>query len=117
MKNILVASVLIVATAGQASAQRAFTSAGEGSVACGKYLEVRANRGDVSNVVGWTWGYMTAYNQWSTYPPITDFPANHTVVAYLDKHCRENPLDTVIQGVVQLVGDIGGFRPPPRIKR
>lgn len=116
MKKILVAAVLIVTTASPASAQRGFVSAGQGSTACGKYLEVRENQGDVTSVVGWAWGYMTAYNQWSTYPQVNDVPASSTVLAYLDKHCRENPLDAVIHGVIQLVADLGGFRPPPRKK-
>lgn len=116
MKNIL-AALLIAATFGAANAQRAFTNAGQGAVACGKYLDVRAKQGDVDDVVGWVWGYISAYNQWSTFPPIDEVPASHTVLAYLDKHCRDNPLDRLVQGVILLVADLGGFRPPPSRKR
>lgn len=119
MKNTLLAAAILATliAAPPADAQRAFTSGGHGNVECGKYLKVRADRGDVDAIVAWTWGYMTAYNQWSTYPQINQFPADHTVLAYLDKHCRDNPLDNVLQGIVELVGDVGGFRPPPRNKR
>ena len=118
MKRTLLAALLVtLAVAPTANAQRAFNSGGQGNVECGKYLKVRADRGDVDTIVAWTWGYMTAYNQWSTHPQVNEFPADHTVLAYLDKHCRENPLDMVITGVVQLIGDLGGFRPPPRNKR
>lgn len=120
MKTTLLAAAL-VATAlfalPDAHAQRPFYSAGAGSVQCGEYLKARENRQDVGEVVSWAWGYISGYNQWSTYPQIQDFPATNTVTAYLDKHCRDNPLDTVLQGTVALVADLGGFRPPPRNKR
>lgn len=117
LKNTIFAVLLAVATATPASAQRPFTSGGEGTIECGRYLQGRENRANGDNIVGWVWGYMTAYNQWSAFPPINDFPADHTVLAYLDKHCRDNPLDRLLQGVVQLVADLGGYRPPPRNKR
>ena len=119
MKSTLLAAALLAAltVTPTATAQRAFNSGGHGNVECGKYLQFRADRADADTIVAWTWGYMTAYNQWSTHPQINQFPADHTVLAYLDKHCRDNPLDTVLQGIIALVADMGGFRPPPRGKR
>lgn len=119
MKRTLLAAALLAASTvtPPANAQRAFNSGGQGNAECGKYLQVRADRGDLDTIVAWTWGYMTAYNQWSTYPQINQLPSEHTVLAYLDKHCGDNPLDTVLQGIIALVADLGGFRPPPRNKR
>lgn len=119
MKRALLAALFVTAVASQpaAHAQRAFTSGGASAVTCGAYLKAREDRQDMSYIASWVWGYISGYNQWSTYPQINDFPSEGTVVAYFDKHCRENPLETLMQGTVALVADLGGFRPPPRNKR
>lgn len=118
MKRALLATLLAaLIVAPTANAQRRFYAGGEANLKCGEYLQAREKRQDVDGVVSWTWGYITAYNQWSTAPSIDKFPEHSTVIAYLDKHCRDNPLDSIIQGVGELIGDMGGFRMPPRNKR
>lgn len=117
MKRTLLAATLVAAFLPAAHAQRAFTSAGAGVLSCGDYLKWRENRQDIREISSWTWGYISGYNQWSTYPQVQEFPSDSTVAAYLDKYCREYPLGNIFQGIVALVADLGGFRPPPRDKR
>lgn len=111
--TLLAASVV----APTAHAQRQFTGGGAGNMKCGDYLQARERQQSVDGVVSWTWGYITAYNQWSTAPAIDSFPERNTIIAYLDKHCRDNPLDVILQGVGEMIGDLGGFKFPPRSKR
>lgn len=110
MKNILVAAALLstLTVTSTANAQRAFYAVGEGNVKCGDYLQARERKQDVDGVVSWTRGYITAYNQWSTAPSIDSATERSTIIAYLDKHCRDNPLNTIIQGVGKLVAELGG---------
>lgn len=116
-QTALLTVTLFAAVLPAAHAQRAFEGAGAGVLTCGDYLKWRESKRDIRELSSWTWGYISAYNQWSTYPPVREFPSDSTVAAYLDKHCRDNPLDSVFQGIVALVADLGGFRPPPRGKR
>ena len=117
MKNFVVAAVLIVATAGQASAQRAFYAMGDANIKCGEYLQARERRQNFDGLTSWTLGYITAYNQWSPSPSIDTFPERSTVIAYFDKYCRDNPLDSLITGVGQMISDLGGHSFAPRDKR
>jgi hypothetical protein len=115
LNHALLAALLATALP-TAHAQRSFVAGGVGAVNCGEYLKARESRQDVGEAVRWVWGYVSGYNQWSTYPQINVFPADSTVIAYLDKHCRDNPLDSVLQATMAMIADMGGFRPPLRKK-
>lgn len=119
MKRTLLAVALLagLAVAPTANAQRQFYASGEANLKCGDYLRARERQQIVDGVVSWTWGYITAYNQWSTAPAIDKIPERNTIIAYLDKHCRDNPLDVILQGVGEMIGDLGGFKFPTRSKR
>jgi len=110
MKNAPLAAALLVTltVATTANAQRQFYASGDGNVKCGDYLQARERQQKVDGIVSWTWGYITAYNQWSTAPSVDSPPDRNTIIAYLDKHCRDNPLDVILQGVGKLLADLGG---------
>jgi hypothetical protein len=55
---------------------------------------------------------MSAYNFWGAQAPIKLAAAGTTILAYLDKHCRDHPLGYVTQGVDALIVDLGGYRFP-----
>ena len=42
--------------------------------------------------------------------PTPSIPASETILAYLDKHCRVNPLDRLVTGAGSLVKEVGGTR-------
>lgn len=100
-----------------AQAQRAATATGAGVVGCGDYLEIRRtdNEATTAQYSQWVSGYLFGYNFFSIHPQATtsgDNPPNKaTILAYLDKYCRENPLGTVAQGANALIGELGGWRP------
>ena len=75
---------------------------GAGTQSCGKYLEDRdgGTRGSL-RYMNWLGGYFTAYNLYE--PNTYDISGDHdlpALMAWLDKYCREHPLDT-FNGAVQ----------------
>lgn len=82
---------------------------GAGTLGCGEYIEHRlsANSAQDSIYATWTWGYLAGYNMYTKQKKI-DPPDKATVLAYLDKHCRDNPLENVMQGGIRLVDALGG---------
>ncbi len=78
---------------------------------CGAYLEYRRNNSvndpQLYVISQWVWGYMSAYNLLTT-PAIEQLPDELTIHAYLEKHCREHPLDKVVSGTVAMIRELGG---------
>ena len=111
------ASVLLLALFAElpAGAQRLAEYHGAGNMKCGEYLEDRGLNRSVSDVVQWANGYLAAYNFFAAHPQTKEVPSDSTILAYLDKHCRDNPLHRVAQGLNSLIGDLGGWR--PKLKR
>ena len=72
---------------------------------CGKYIEQRRtpNKQYDYLVGSWFYGFLSAYNYYGTTPQVQVTIDQDTVLAYLDKYCREAPLATVSVGAVQLV--------------
>lgn len=104
--------LLMVALPIQVNAQRAYTGAGVGSTECGSYLKARQQKSaaDEDVVTQWAWGYMSAYNFFSSHKQVR-FTSQDTLLAYLDKFCKDNPLSLLSQGVNGLIGDLGGWKP------
>lgn len=87
--------------------------AGEGLVTCGAYLQSRqTGPSPTQDYIYATWvrGYLSGFNMATSGRPVPTISSPETILAYLDKHCRANPLNTLAQGVVALTGDIGGSR-------
>lgn len=76
---------------------------------CGKYLEARARNNPADNYafVFWFFGYVSAYNIYSKYPQYTAQVDGSTILAYLDKHCRDAPLSTTHDGMLKLIKSNG----------
>lgn len=109
MKNLI--AILVLSTAGTAFAQGVAVK-GIGTFSCGKYLQLRAERSEAQNsvFVSWVWGYMAAFNMESRTPTKPDLPDEPSTLAYVDKYCRENPLETVLGATNTLIRDLGGKR-------
>jgi hypothetical protein len=87
---------------------------GLGTVSCGQYIELRAERSPSQDgaIVSWVWGYMAGFNMESKYPTTDSLPDQASTLAYIDKHCRENPLANVIAATGALIKALGGRRNP-----
>lgn len=111
MKRYIVLAATLIFIMADATAQRASVPSGSGTVSCGQYLQDRKtdSRFDYQ-YTQWVSGYVSAYNVFSTYPQVGRQTAE-TVLAYLDKHCRDSPLDLVIQGAEAMISELGGWSP------
>ena len=92
-------------------AQRVGMVNGAGLVGCGEFLEDRKSDRFKQYYTQWVQGYLSAYNLFSSHPQIARIPDEATIDAYLQKHCRDNPLASVINATAFLIGDLGGFKP------
>ncbi len=98
-----------------ATAQRGALVRGAGAVGCGQYLqdmkEDRLTAQYSAQYYQWVAGYLSAYGFYSDKPALSTIPDQATINAYLEKHCRDRPLDTLTRAVMFLIGDIGGYKP------
>ncbi|MBL8362953.1 MAG: hypothetical protein JNN18_20870 [Rubrivivax sp.] len=110
MKTWFIAA-LVALVCTQADAQRIADISGLGGIGCAEYLEDRraANKTQDALYGTWAWGYLSGYNHFSSHKEV-DIPTIPTILAYLDKYCRVNPLEKVVVGAITLIGDLGGWR-------
>lgn len=82
---------------------------GVGTIGCGQYLEDRraGSKAQEGVYLTWIWGYLAGYNLYTSQKKIQP-PDGATVLAYLDKHCRDHPLDNILQGGMRMVNALGG---------
>ncbi|WP_454907591.1 hypothetical protein [Variovorax gossypii] len=108
------ALILCALLACNTNAQRTAGMRGAGSVACGTYLADRASGNPNQSIQYSTYaqGYLSGYNTHSTNPELREVPTTDTIAAYLDRYCRDNPLDIVRNGIDMLIRDLGGYSAP-----
>jgi hypothetical protein len=99
---------------------------GTGQLGCGEWLQAREKNDEVrvEFFVQWIWGFLTSHDYYQTSvasPRVIaqQMPSHPTVTAYIDKYCKEHPLNTVLFGAAQLAQDLGGItafhnRKPPK---
>jgi len=107
----LVAALLPLTFAAAALAQ-GIPVQGVGTSSCGQYLQLRAKKNNAQDrvLVSWIWGYMAGFNMEVLQPTTREAPDAPSTLAYIDKHCRENPLDNVLIATNALIRDLGGKR-------
>ena len=103
---ILVISIAVLC-ASQAHAQRVGGAYPPGTNTCGDYLEYRKDSSGDSRYADWAWGFLSAYNLFGTKPQVQGSVSRGTILAYLDKYCRDEPLSHVITGVSKLARELG----------
>lgn len=101
-----------------AFAAERFSVYGLGTNSCGKYLADRQNDGNKFDTVvaaqysDWVRGFISGYNAGTTGKQVaTEELSRPTIVAYLDKYCRDNPLNYVMSGVTCLRANYAGPKP------
>jgi hypothetical protein len=109
--KLLIASALLVAFSANGQTVRI---AGIGNVSCGEYLELRDRKSDAQDsvTVSWIYGYMGGFNMESKQPTTRDLPDKASALAFVDKHCRNSPLDNVLTATMALISELGGRRNP-----
>lgn len=89
---------------------------GAGTSSCGQYLEARsAQNKEVNNIFqSWLHGYLSGVNTTrasSNLTGIKRLPDGASVLAYMDKYCREAPLTDVWQGADKLLIELPRLPP------
>ena len=105
-------------TAFAASSARAddFLS-GAGTISCGIYLDARGspekNTATANLFSSWAQGYLSAKNiaGLERNPRVAKaLPDSPTILVYLDKYCRDNPLSALVYGVGALYNDLPSYK-------
>ena len=82
---------------------------GAGTTSCGQYIEHSADK-DISDLfVTWAQGFLSGMNVANhaiTNREFVILPDSATIKAYLDKYCRENPLDSPAKGTMLLFKEL-----------
>ena len=113
IRMLVMVSVLGLAASANVRAQSEPLNAtlGAGNESCGKFLdyERRSDQVSVFMIVSWVQGFISAENisiATGTNQPFLHLPDGETVRAYLDKFCRENPLDSPALGAGKLYHEL-----------
>lgn len=111
MKKLIAVTLLAMTAAAHA---QGVAVQGPGTISCGRYIELRATNSPIQDgaVVSWAWGYMAGFNLESKFPTTAPLPDQPSTLNYIDKHCRDNPLDSVLMATAALVQALGGRRNP-----
>jgi hypothetical protein len=88
---------------------------GMGVMSCGQYLESRRmdHKLVALAVEAWIQGFISGRNierfdnDTFTYWPV---PAPETLLAYMDKYCKDNPLKSLFTGSIQLLQEVPKVR-------
>jgi hypothetical protein len=90
---------------------------GIGSKQCGEYLADREKSGNRFDTIvaaqysDWTQGFISGYNSATPKQQVTTSLPRATVIAFIDKYCRDNPLGAVVGAVECLRANYSGQKP------
>lgn len=116
--KIVCAALFALSTAAQA---QGFDYVGAGAQGCGTWAKARATLAagkDLAalatemTIASWSQGFLSGMNgaAHAFERPTPKIPDIDTIKLYLDKYCRENPLEMVLTGNVQLLTDLTNRR-------
>lgn len=110
------ATALLATSASLVSAQPIHEISGVGVQSCGDWA---ANRQKVASkqtgadwnelvYVSWVQGFLSGFNgaAWGAKSKTFGVPGPETITIYLDKYCREHPLDNLVSGSIELMVDL-----------
>ena len=118
LNNVAVALTIFTATACHAQGSKEAALVGVGTGSCGQYLQLRAAQNPQFNdsLEGWISGFVSGMNhaRFSITRNLKLLPDGPSMLAYVDKFCRENPLKTVFNGSDALFAELPEWRQPAR---
>ncbi len=118
MKKIIVV-FLTLFSLGQVAAQEAIAGYGIGAGGCGEYLEHRKRDDRVAEgaYLNWVYGFFSARNYYEAgrggRQILKETIPGATVLAYVDKVCRDHPLASVAWVAKQLADHYAGLAVRP----
>jgi hypothetical protein len=102
---MLVTVMAIASMPGMGFAQSSTDQAlsGAGTASCGQYIEHSADKHISDLFVSWPQGFLSGLNvayDAANEPDFVILPDGASIKAYLDKYCRENPLESPFKGTL-----------------
>ena len=84
---------------------------GEGQASCGIYLDDRRTASEQQYVyVVWVRGFTSGFNYGTKGKQVSSGLDQQTILAYIDKYCRDKPLNGVAGAALSLVKELGGTK-------
>jgi hypothetical protein len=116
MRAFLITGVLVaflgppVCSANGAAVQNTYQLIGTGSLSCGQFVEYQNqnNKAQVSTIVQWVWGYLSAYNSQAPRTKGINLPDEATVPLFVGEFCKRNPLSNVVTAAEAMIRKLGG---------
>lgn len=107
----LVAAIALAALSFSARAQSSegHVFSGAGTTSCGYYIEHGEDNAAAALFITWAQGFLSGANMAANVLANKDFvllPDGASIKAYLDKYCRENPLESPSQGTIFLFREL-----------
>ncbi len=92
----------------EAQSAEPFPVDGAGTTSCGKYLEDITDDEFSTIYVSWTQGFLSGMNlaDRMAKKEFVSIPDERSIKAYLDKFCRDNPLETPFEGSIHLYREL-----------
>jgi hypothetical protein len=104
--SILVAFLVSVMNGPTAAEERPFALFSFADTSCGTW-NASATRPERQMYLYWFRGFVSGYNFANKGPiPLEAMPNNETLVLYVDKYCREHPLQPFVHAAFDLVTDL-----------
>ena len=110
LARAIAAIALLAAISQTISAKEVQVIAGVGASSCGQWIEGREYKELDGMLVSWVQGFLSGMNLQryaETKQEMAPIPDSGSLLAYIDKYCRENPLRDVAYGAVELYKEIG----------
>lgn len=101
----MLALATVVAGVEARDAENNYVIYGLGGVSCGQWLHFREAKNDMA-LASWVLGYITAINTMPGHMDIAGGTDADGMLAWIDKYCSENPLDSVSAATSSLVSDL-----------
>ena len=108
-KYLNIVALFICLMSGSVNAERAKFYAWD-DMSCGAWAASAEHKNQRLAYVTWIQGFVSGYN-WGTpgrQAEAGDALSYATIVLYLDKYCRENPLKDMVGGTMELVEELVG---------
>jgi hypothetical protein len=70
---------------------------------CGTWISLASDASGSRHIVAaWAAGFISGYNWFNNTNQVTRDLRDETITAYIDKHCRDNPLHGIARAVMEL---------------